>query len=121
MLLWTNSQSVPPKSPNQGSEQGSTQAKSNPSSKKIDYFGILGFSVTATSLLASIELFGKGDNQLAYFLLGVALIFGIAFMLVEAYHAEQPLVPPSLLKTTASAYFLVQILLAFGRQAVRLG
>ncbi|ODA81067.1 hypothetical protein RJ55_04029 [Drechmeria coniospora] len=95
----------------------SNQAQDSPSSSRIDYLGIACFAVTITSLLASIELWGKGDTWHTWILLLLALIAGLLFIIIEAYHAEQPLIPLSFLKTTSSIYFLIQILLLFGRQA----
>ena len=94
------------------------QAQNPLASKKIDFLGIASFTITITSLLASIELWGKGDLKPALILFIVALGFGVIFLLIEAYHAEQPLIPLSLLKTTPAIYFVVQMLLLFGRQAV---
>lgn len=98
----------------------SEQAQSQPVSKKIDYLGIITFTITITSLLASIEFLGKGRSQIpkSLVLLGVAFFFGLVFLLIEAYHAKEPLIPLSLLKTSSAIYFVIQMLLLFGRQGV---
>ncbi|KAJ5095777.1 hypothetical protein NUU61_005133 [Penicillium alfredii] len=94
----------------------SEQAQSQPVSKKIDYLGVITFTITISSLLASIEFLARGRSQ-SLVLLGVTFFFGLVFLLIEAYHAKEPLIPLSLLKTSSAFYFVIQMLLLFGRQA----
>ena len=102
------------------SENSNKQAQNLQGPQKIDYLGIGALTITITSFLAAIELFGKGkpDITAPLVLLGVAFCFGILFLLVEAYHAKEPLIPLSLLRTVLGIHFLVQVLLSLGRQAV---
>ncbi|KAL6892073.1 major facilitator superfamily domain-containing protein [Trichoderma evansii] len=93
------------------------QALKPSTSTKADYFEIAGFAVIITSLLASIELFGKDEFVTASMLLFIALASGVVFMFFEAYYAERPLIPLSLIKTKSSLYFVIQMLLIFSYQA----
>lgn len=111
MVLWSAPKPVV-------NQHDNYQALKPSTSAKVDYFEIAGFAVTITSLLASIELFGKDKFVPASMLLLVALASGVLFMLFEAYFAERPLIPLSLIKTTSSLYFAIQMLLLFSYQAV---
>jgi hypothetical protein len=86
---------------------------------RTDYLGIAAFAIMVTNLSASIELFGRGESEMvnALVFLGVTFCFGVLFLLMETYHAKEPLIPLSLLKTVLGIYSLIQMLLLLGHQA----
>ena len=88
--------------------------------RKVDYLGIGTFTIMITSFFAVIELFGRAklDITISLIFIGVALSFGLLFLLIEAYLAKEPLIPLTLLKTVLGIHFLIQILLLLGRQSV---
>ncbi|CAG8908634.1 unnamed protein product [Penicillium egyptiacum] len=98
-------------------DKSSDRFKNSTASPKIDFLGIITFAIAITSLLALIESWGKGKSESSLVLLGATVGFGVLFLLIEAYYAEQPLIPLSLLKTTSAIYMAIQVLLLFGRQA----
>ncbi|CAG8953348.1 hypothetical protein HYFRA_00003559 [Hymenoscyphus fraxineus] len=95
------------------------QIKERKSVKDIDYLGIGAFSISITSLLASIQLFGKqgSNSKTALVLLGVAVFFGLLVLLIEAFYTKEPLIPLGLLRTVTGIYFLAQMILVLGREA----
>jgi hypothetical protein len=73
-----------------------------------------------TSFFAAIEFLGRGKSgtTMALIFIGVAVSFGLIFLLVEAYQAEEALIPLNIVKTVLGIHFLVQVLLLLGRQSV---
>lgn len=116
MVLLSSGQQFENNSENNNDEQVQTPR----GLREIDYLGIGAFILTITSLLAAAELFGKGRPGIrtSAILMVVALCSALLFLLIEAYHAKEPLIPLTLLKTVMGIHFLVQILLFLGRQAV---
>lgn len=55
---------------------------------------------------------------MASILMGSAVFSGLLFLLIEAFYAAEPLIPLGLLKTVTGIYFLAQMLLVLGREAV---
>lgn len=85
----------------------------------IDCLLIVGFTITITSFLASIQCWGQGAYSPAAILLAIAIGPALGFSSSKpTYYAEHPLIPLSLLKTTSSVFFTLQALMLFGRQAI---
>lgn len=116
MILLSSGQQFKNNSKNNNDEQVQTPR----GLREIDYLGIGAFTITITSLLAATELFGRGTPEIStsVILMAVALCSALLFLLIEAYHAKEPLIPLTLLKTVVGINFLVQILFVLGRQAV---
>lgn len=101
------------------SKQTDLKKKESPAAgAQIDFLGIGGFTVTIASFLAAMQLWDQQQLGPAAACLAVAVAAGLAFLLVEAYWAAQPLIPLPLLKTSSAVFFALHALLAFGRQAV---
>ena len=98
-----------------------THVQKSSSQQNIDYLGIGALSIIITSLLTAIECLGKEGTNVttSLILIGIAFCFSILFLLIEAYHTKQPLIPLTLLKSISGIYFVVQIILFVGGQAVR--
>lgn len=86
--------------------------------KRVDFLGIAMFAISITTFLVALRLLGDHEASTRITILfGVSVVFGAFFLVVEAYYAREPVIPPGLLKSMAGPY-AVQVLLQVGAFAV---
>ena len=87
--------------------------------RDIDFFGIITFTVTITTLLAAIGHLGiEGPSWSTSGPVSLIFCFILIFLVIEGCLARDPIIPMSLLTTVPELYCFIQALLFFGGQAV---
>ncbi|EFR04150.1 hypothetical protein MGYG_07157 [Nannizzia gypsea CBS 118893] len=89
--------------------------KKIPLRKRVDFLGIGMFAISITTFLVAIRLLGdhEASTRITILFGVVSAVFGGFFLVVEAYYAREPVIPPGLLKSMAGPY-AVQVLLQVG-------
>ncbi|PWY69497.1 MFS transporter [Aspergillus heteromorphus CBS 117.55] len=88
--------------------------------KRLDFFGIASFAAAIFTLLLSLTTAGMVDGKLShvYILLGVCIFSTVVFACHEVLWAKKPLMPLRLVTQGVGQYWLVQVVLFSGRNAV---
>ncbi|DAA74128.1 TPA_exp: putative MFS multidrug transporter [Trichophyton benhamiae CBS 112371] len=83
--------------------------------KRVDFLGIAMFAISITTFLVALRLLGdhEASTRITILFGVVSVVFGAFFLVVEAYYAREPVIPPGLLKSMAGPY-AVQVLLQVG-------
>jgi hypothetical protein len=76
--------------------------------QRIDYLGIGAFTVMITSFFRAIKFLGSGKSgaTMTLIFIGVAVSFGLIFLLVEAHQAEEAVISLNIVKIVLGIHFL---------------
>lgn len=90
--------------------------------RSLDLPGLLTFTMTMISFLVVLDLGARPDgleNPLVIVFAILFLIFGLAFLFIEAYWAERPMIPLTLIKRpSVGLHYLAQMLCMCAQFAV---
>ena len=99
-----------------------TSLASGRKKRHLDMLGLVAFALMMSSFLLFVDFAGKSGELRSPVVITLAVSFvfsGIAFLLIEVYWANSPMIAPSLLKqANVGSYFAVQILLLIAQFAV---
>lgn len=82
--------------------------------RSLDFSGLVSFTLAMVAFLVVLDLAARPDglgNPLVIVFTILFLVFGVTFLLVEAYWANRPIIPLALLKRpSVGLHYLVQTL-----------
>ncbi|PYH96860.1 MFS transporter [Aspergillus ellipticus CBS 707.79] len=106
--------------PTKQAEPSASETSAVDKLKRLDFFGIASFAVAIVALLLALTAAGMVDEHSShvYALLGVFVFSTVVFACHEVLWAKRPLMPLWLVTQGVGQYWLVQVVLFSGRNAV---